>query len=89
MPNSRIAPTTLRALLAASLVLSGPGAGAALTSPALAFADEKSAQEHSQSATRAAALAQAQAEARLNGISGKTGAASSAGAQNTQKPAAR
>lgn len=38
MPNSRIAPTTLRALLAASLVLSGPGAGAALTSPALAFA---------------------------------------------------
>ncbi|WP_239402068.1 M60 family metallopeptidase [Enorma massiliensis] len=49
MPNSRIAPTTLRALLAASLVLSGPGAGAALTSPALAFADEKSAPEHSES----------------------------------------
>lgn len=44
MPNSRIAPTTLRALLAASLVLSGPGAGAALTSPALAFADEESSQ---------------------------------------------
>lgn len=49
MPNSRIAPTTLRALLAASLVLSGPGAGAALTSPALAFADETSAPEHSES----------------------------------------
>lgn len=44
MPNSRIAPTTLRALLAASLVLSGPGAGAALASPALAFADEESSQ---------------------------------------------
>lgn len=44
MPNSRIAPTTLRALLAASLVLSGPGAGAALTSPVLAFADEESSQ---------------------------------------------
>lgn len=49
MPNSRIAPTTLRALLAASLVLSGPGAGAALTSPALAFADENSVPEHSES----------------------------------------
>lgn len=58
MPNSRIAPTTLRALLAASLVLSGPGAGAALTSPALAFADEKSAQEHSESETSAAAPAE-------------------------------
>lgn len=45
--------------------------------------------ERAKRATRAAALAQAQAEARLNGISGKTGAASSAGAQNTQKPAAR
>lgn len=44
MPNNRIAPTTLRALLAASLVLSGPGAGAALASPALAFADEESSQ---------------------------------------------
>ncbi|WP_368285179.1 M60 family metallopeptidase [Enorma massiliensis] len=44
MPNNRIASTTLRALLAASLVLSGPGAGAALASPALAFADEESAQ---------------------------------------------
>lgn len=44
MPNSRIAPTTLRALLAASLVLSGPGANAALASPALAFADEESSQ---------------------------------------------
>ena len=44
MPNSRIAPTTLRALLAASLVLSGPGASAALASPALAFADEESSQ---------------------------------------------
>ena len=58
MPNSRIAPTTLRALLAASLVLSGPGAGAALTSPALAFADENSAQEHSESETSAAAPAE-------------------------------
>lgn len=58
MPNNRIAPTTLRALLAASLVLSGPGAGAALTSPALAFADEKSAQEHSESETSAAAPAE-------------------------------
>lgn len=58
MPNSRIAPTTLRALLAASLVLSGPGAGAALASPALAFADENSAQEHSESETSAAAPAE-------------------------------
>ncbi len=58
MPNSRIAPTTLRALLAASLVLSGPGAGAALTSPALAFADETSGQEHSESETSAAAPAE-------------------------------
>ncbi len=58
MPNSRIAPTTLRALLAASLVLSGPGAGAALTSPVLAFADETSAQEHSESETSAAAPAE-------------------------------
>ena len=45
--------------------------------------------ERAKRATRAAALAQAQAEARLNGISGKTSPASSAGAQNTQKPAAR
>lgn len=58
MPNSRIAPTTLRALLAASLVLSGPGAGAALTSPALAFADENSDQKHSESETSAAAPAE-------------------------------
>lgn len=58
MPNNRIAPTTLRALLAASLVLSGPGAGAALASPALAFADETSAQEHSESETSAAAPAE-------------------------------
>lgn len=58
MPNSRIAPTTLRALLAASLVLSGPGAGAALTSPALAFADETSAQEHDDSGTDATAPAE-------------------------------
>lgn len=58
MPNSRIAPTTLRALLAASLVLSGPGASAALASPALAFADENSAQEHSESETSAAAPAE-------------------------------
>lgn len=58
MPNSRIAPTTLRALLAASLVLLGPGAGAALASPALAFADENSAQEHSESETSAAAPAE-------------------------------
>ena len=58
MPNSRIAPTTLRALLAASLVLSGPGAGAALASPALAFADENSAPEHSESETSAAAPAE-------------------------------
>lgn len=59
MPNSRIAPTTLRALLAASLVLSGPGAGAVLASPALAFADENSAQEHSESETSATAPAPA------------------------------
>lgn len=58
MPNSRIAPTTLRALLAASLVLSGPGAGAALTSPALAFADENSDQKHSESETCATAPAE-------------------------------
>lgn len=58
MPNSRIAPTTLRALLAASLVLSSPGAGAALTSPTLAFADENSAQEHSESETSATAPAE-------------------------------
>lgn len=58
MPNSRIAPTTLRALLAASLVLSGPGAGAALASPALAFADETSAQEHDDSGTDATAPAE-------------------------------
>lgn len=58
MPNSRIAPTTLRALLTASLVLSGPGAGAALTSPALAFADEKSAPEHSESEASATAPAE-------------------------------
>lgn len=58
MPNNRIAPTTLRALLAASLVLSGPGAGAALTSPALAFADETSAQEHNDSGTDATAPAE-------------------------------
>ena len=58
MPNSRIAPTTLRALLAASLVLSGPGAGAALTSPALTFADEKSAPEHSESEASATAPAE-------------------------------
>lgn len=58
MPNSRIAPTTLRALLAASLVLSGPGAGAALTSPVLAFADETSAQEHDDSGTDATAPAE-------------------------------
>lgn len=58
MPNSRIAPTTLRALLAASLVLSGPGAGAALTSPTLAFADENSGQEHSESETSATAPAE-------------------------------
>lgn len=58
MPNSRIAPTTLRALLAASLVLSGPGAGAALASPALAFADETSAQEHNDSGTDATAPAE-------------------------------
>ena len=58
MPNSRIAPTTLRALLAASLVLSGPGAGAALTSPALAFADETSTQEHNDSGTDATAPAE-------------------------------
>ncbi|WP_418742830.1 M60 family metallopeptidase [Enorma massiliensis] len=58
MPNNGIAPTTLRALLAASLVLSGPGAGAALTSPAFAFADETSTQEHSESETSAAAPAE-------------------------------
>lgn len=58
MPNSRIAPTTLRALLAASLALSGPGAGAALTSPALAFADEASDQKHSESETSATAPAE-------------------------------
>lgn len=58
MPNNRIAPTTLRALLAASLVLSGPGAGAAFTSPALAFADENSDQKHSESETSAAAPAE-------------------------------
>lgn len=58
MPNNRIAPTTLRALLAASLVLSGPGAGAALTSPALAFADENSDQKHSESETCATAPAE-------------------------------
>lgn len=58
MPNSRIAPTTLRALLAASLVLSGPGAGAAFASPVLAFADETSAQEHDDSETSAAAPAE-------------------------------
>lgn len=58
MPNSRIAPTTLRALLAASLVLSGPGAGAVLTSPALAFADENSGQKHSESETSTAAPAE-------------------------------
>lgn len=58
MPNSRIAPTTLRALLAASLVLSGPGAGAALASPALAFADENSDQKHSESETSATAPAE-------------------------------
>ena len=58
MPNSRIAPTTLRALLAASLVLSGPGASAALASPALAFADENSGQEHSESETSTAAPAE-------------------------------
>ena len=58
MPNNRIAPTTLRALLAASLVLSGPGAGAALTSPALAFADENSDQKHSESETSATAPAE-------------------------------
>lgn len=58
MPNSRIAPTTLRALLAASLVLSGPGAGAALASPALAFAGETSAREHNDSGTDATAPAE-------------------------------
>lgn len=58
MPNNRIAPTTLRALLAASLVLSGPGAGAVLTSPTLAFADENSGQEHSESETSTAAPAE-------------------------------
>lgn len=58
MPNSRIAPTTLRALLAASLVLSGPGAGAALTSPAFAFADETSTQEHSESEASSTAPAE-------------------------------
>lgn len=58
MPNSRIAPTTLRALLAASLVLSGPGAGAALTSPALAFADETSDQQHGESETSTTAPAE-------------------------------
>lgn len=58
MPNNGIAPTTLRALLAASLVLSGPGAGAALTSPALAFADEKSAPEHSESEASSTAPAE-------------------------------
>ncbi len=58
MPNSRIAPTTLRALLAASLVLSGPGAGAALASPTLAFADEKSAPEHSESVASTTAPAE-------------------------------
>lgn len=58
MPNNRIASTTLRALLAASLVLSGPGTGAALTSPALAFADEKSDQKHSESETSATAPAE-------------------------------
>lgn len=58
MPNNRIASTTLRALLAASLVLSGPGAGAALTSPALAFADENSDQKHSESETSATAPAE-------------------------------
>lgn len=58
MPNSKIAPTTLRALLAASLVLSGPGAGAALTSPALAFADETSTQEHSESEASSTAPAE-------------------------------
>lgn len=58
MPNSRIAPTTLRALLAASLVLSGPGAGAALTSPAFAFADETSDQQHGESETSTTAPAE-------------------------------
>lgn len=58
MPNNGIAPTTLRALLAASLVLSGPGAGAALTSPALAFADETSAPAHSESEASATAPAE-------------------------------
>ncbi|WP_419058169.1 M60 family metallopeptidase [Enorma massiliensis] len=58
MPNSRIAPTTLRALLASSLVLSCPGAGAALASPALAFADENSDQKHSESETSATAPAE-------------------------------
>lgn len=58
MPNNRIASTTLRALLAASLVLSGPGAGAALASPALAFADENSDQKRSESETSATAPAE-------------------------------
>lgn len=58
MPNNGIAPTTLRALLAASLVLSGPGAGAALTSPAFAFADETSTQEHSESEASSTAPAE-------------------------------
>ena len=58
MPNSRIAPTTLRALLAASLVLSGPGAGAALTSPAFAFAGETSDQQYGECETSTTAPAE-------------------------------
>lgn len=41
MPHNRIAPTTLRAVLAASLVFSGSGVTAALAAPANAHADEE------------------------------------------------
>ncbi|HIU05668.1 MAG TPA: hypothetical protein IAD14_09440 [Candidatus Coprousia avicola] len=43
MPHNRIAPTTLRAVLAASLALSGAGAGATLAAPLHAYADEEGA----------------------------------------------
>ena len=52
MPCNRIAPTTLRAVLAASLVFSGPGATAALAAPASAHADEETPQADAETEVR-------------------------------------
>ena len=52
MPHNRIAPTTLRAVLAASLVFSGPGATTAIAAPASAHADGETSQAGAETEVR-------------------------------------